>query len=359
MRKIFATTIMLGTLSALPALAIDLSAIGQNQEETQEPTQSSVVFQNSSAAPSVMRQPQAEEPIPAPQPKFQKLFPGSVKIVALVNGDVISTEDLENRVNAFVMSTKIPLNDQTQNMIIQRTLQASIDEKLKLQDAAKNNITITDRDIADSLRYFENNNKIPHGQLKNVLKENHVNYNVFREQMKSDLSWIRLVRKKSMSEGELTQKEIEEAQAEADRDLSTSKYMVSEILIKKKNANNLTDLVGNLRQDPRFELYAMQFSEAPSSSKGGKLGWINKERLIEPLNKALTKMRPGEVSDPIKVGQDFYILKLEKIFDPKRDKAETPTQENIKKFLEDRRMEELAARHLQNLRQAAVIELRN
>ena len=32
--------------------------------------------------------------------------------------------------------------------------------------------------------------------------------------------------------------------------------------------------------------------------------------------------------------------------------------ENIKKFLEERRMEEIAARHLQELRQAAVIEVR-
>ena len=71
-----------------------------------------------------------------------------------------------------------------------------------------------------------------------------------------------------------------------------------------------------------------------------------------------SELKPGEVSDPVKVGQDYYILKLDKIFDPKRDKAETPTQENIKKFLEERRMEEIAARHLQELRQAAVIEVR-
>ena len=102
----------------------------------------------------------------------------------------------------------------------------------------------------------------------------------------------------------------------------------------------------------------MQFSEALSSSKGGSLGWINRERLITPLKNALGKLKPGEVSDPVKVGQDYYILKLDKIFDPKRDKAETPTQENIKKFLEERRMEEIAARHLQELRQAAVIEVR-
>lgn len=58
-------------------------------------------------------------------PKPQKLFPGAVKIVAVVNGEILTTEDLENRVNAFVMNTRIPVNDQTRNMIVQRTLPGS------------------------------------------------------------------------------------------------------------------------------------------------------------------------------------------------------------------------------------------
>lgn len=70
--------------------------------------------------------------------------------------------------------------------------------------------------------------------------------------MKSDLAWIRVIRKLSMAEGELTQKEIEEAQAEADRDLSTAKYMVSEILIKRKNRKIWRVWSPNLRQDPPF-----------------------------------------------------------------------------------------------------------
>lgn len=355
MRKIFITTLCLASLLSAPALAIDLSSIGA---ESQPSGGNSVVFQNRTPA-SVIQQ-EAPEPIEISKPtQPTKIFDGSVKIVALVNGEIITTEDLESRINAFVMSTKIPLNDQTRNMIIQRTLQAAIDEKLKLQNAEKEGIVINAKEIDQSMHYFESNNKIPSGQLNKFLKENRVSQDVFRTQLKSDLVWIRIIRKKVAAEGELTQKEIEEAQVEATRDLSTPKYMVSEIMIKQKNARNLQDLVSNLRQDPRFDLYAMQFSEAPSSSSGGKLGWINKERMIEPLRKILEKMKEGEISNPIKVGSDFYILKLEKIFDPKKDKAEAPTQDNIKKFLENRKMEELAARHLQSLRQAAVIELRN
>lgn len=283
---------------------------------------------------------------------------GSVKIVAVVNGDIISSQDITNRVNAFVLSTRIPLNAQTRGMINARVLQTTIDEKLKLQEAAKQGIEVSEEDINRSIAGFEKNNKIPQGKLRNILKKAGVGYDSYREQLKADLSWVRLVRRQMAGET-LTQKEIEQTLDNAKKDLNTPKYMVSEIFIRKENAKDIQNLVKNLRQDPRFELYAMQFSESASASSGGKLGWVNKGKLASPLEKALQKMKPGDISNPILVGDGYYILRLEQTFDPAKDKTEMPTEEDIRKYLENQRMEEFAKKHLQELRQRAVIELRN
>lgn len=283
---------------------------------------------------------------------------GSVKIVAVVNGDIISSQDITNRVNAFVLSTRIPLNAQTRGMINARVLQTTIDEKLKLQDAAKQGIEVSEEDINRSIAGFEKNNKIPQGKLRNILKKAGVSYDSYREQLKTDLGWVRLVRRQMAGET-LTQKEIEQTLDNAKKDLNTPKYMVSEIFIRKENAKDIQNLVKNLRQDPRFELYAMQFSESASASSGGKLGWVNKGKLASPLEKALQKMKPGDISNPILVGDGYYILRLEQTFDPAKDKTEMPTEEDIRKYLENQRLEEFAKKHLQELRQRAVIELRN
>lgn len=343
------------TTSSAAAQTTDFSSLNQPQAA---PKSSSVVFRN--AAPQRAAQPEQPKPVaaPIPAPKI-KIYNGDIKIVALVNGEIISTEDIENRVNAFTMTTRIPLNSQTKNMIVQRVLQSTIDEKIKLQDAEKNGIKISDKDINASIIGFEKGNNIPKGKLKDILKKENVKESVFRDQMKSDLAWIRLVRRKMMADSELTQKEIDEAIKRAEKDFSKPKYLVSEIVIKNDNARNLQDLVNNLRQDPRFELYAMQFSQSPSSSSGGKLGWVNKGQLPVPLERALRKMSNGSISDPIKVGGDYYILKLEKSFDPKKDKPEIPNKEDMKKFLENKRMEDFSSRHLQYLRQQAVTEVRN
>jgi len=283
----------------------------------------------------------------------------TLKIIALVNGEIISSEDMQNRINAFLLNTNIPFNAQTKNMITQRVLNAAIDEKIKLQEAAKNDIEIKPEEVEASLRQFEKTHKIPTGQLNNILKQANVSKETFAEQIKSDLAWLRLIRKKSAFEGTPTQKEIEKALSEAKQDLTTPKHLVSEIFIKKENAKNLNELVYNLRNDNRFELYAMQFSDSPSAANGGNLGWINQGKLPFALETALKKMKEGSVSDPIMVGEGYYILKLQKIFDPKKDKPEIPDEKTIKVFLENQKMETISKKLLQNLRQHAVIEIRN
>lgn len=288
----------------------------------------------------------------------QQAFAAQAKIVALVNSEIISSDDLKSRINAFLLNSQIPLNAQTSGIITQRALESAINDKIKLQEAAKNNIEITPEEVKNALSKFEKNNKIPSGQLDSVLKNANVNPDTLAEQAKADLAWTRLIRKKSFSEGQTSQKEIETALAEAKLDLNTPKYLVSEIYIKKDKARNLNELVYNLRNDPRFELYAMQFSDSPSASNGGDLGWVNEGKLPSTLEIALKKMHEGDVSDPIQVGEGYYILKLQKTFKPQKNGV-MPSQKDIQVFLDNQKMDLISKKLLQDARQKAVIEIRN
>jgi len=283
----------------------------------------------------------------------------SFKIVAIVNGEIISSEDIENRMKAFSLTANVPLNKQTHDMMFQRVLHNTIDEKLKLQDAAANNIVVSNKDLAAAIDSFEKNNKMPQGGLKTLLKTHNISYEAFTKQMESDIAWVRSVRKEIAGEPPVTQAEIENALNEAKRDLAQPKYLVYEIFIKNENAKNLNQLVETLRKDPRFELYAVQFSDAPSAASGGNLGWANKNSFEPALESALAKMKEGQVSDPIKVADGYYILKLVGAYNPAKDTTPQPTKDDIKKFLENKRLETLSNNRLLRLRQKAVIELRN
>lgn len=284
------------------------------------------------------------------------LFGKGLKIFAEINGEVITSRDMQERVNAFVATTQIPVNNQTKAMIIDRVLQAAVDEKIKLQEAEKNGVQISDKELKAGMESFAKANNVSVEKLRQMFKEAQVSEKVFRQQMKAEMAWTRLVQRKAAQEVLVSQGEIEDAMDVVKKDIQTPKFMVSEIVIPLKQAAHIQDLVDNLRQDPRFELYAMQFSQSPSARNGGRLGWINKGQLAEPLEKSLTAMNEGAVSNPIKLGSDYYILRLEKVYRPGVDKAPVPSEAEIKNMLENKKMEEIAAKYIRDLRQKAVID---
>lgn len=285
-------------------------------------------------------------------------FAAPFKIIALVNGEIISSEDMDSRINAFSMNTKIPFNEQTKDMISQRVLNNAINEKLKLQAAQKDGITVSEQEVKEQMQQFEKENNVAKGELHQILKNAGVNKSTVMEQIKSDIAWVRYIRKRFYSEGAPTQKEINEKLHEASNDLQKTKYLVSEIFISKKNANDIHLLVENLRNDNRFELYAMQFSESPTAANGGNLGWISLNNFPSPLADKLKQMNEGSVSDAIAHGDGYYILKLHQTYNPQKDKIKTPTAAEIKATLENQKMEMLSKKTLQDLRQKAVIEIR-
>lgn len=284
------------------------------------------------------------------------LYDKKLKIYALVNGEVISSSDMQSRINAFIMTTGIPYNKQTRAMITSKVLQSAIDEKLKIQEAKKNNIKVSKAEIQQAVADFEKSNGMPAGQLKKILTSAKVRMDVWTSQIASDLAWKKLISKKGYGRISVSEGEINRAVSDIKKDMQTEKYMVSEIVINKKDSRNVNDLVKTLRNDPRFELYAMQFSQSPSAANGGKLGWVTKGKLPAVLEKSVLKLKEGAVSNPIAYGNDYYIFKMEKIFNPKTDAQQFPSRNEIKMFLENKKLEEYSIKYIKDLRNHALIE---
>ena len=284
------------------------------------------------------------------------LFGNKLKIYALVNGEVITSSDMQSRINAFILTTGIPYNAKTKSMITSRVLQGAIDEKLKIQEAKKNNIRVTQHEIKKAVQDFEKANGMKPGQLRQVLAEGNVRMNVWTSQLESDIAWKNLISNKVMGRVSVSEADISRAYDDIKKDMSTAKKLVSEIVIPKKDAKDLNQLAEVLRNDPRFELYAMQFSQSPSAANGGRLGWVTKGQLPDVLEKALANMKEGGVSSPIAYGNDYYILKLEKIFNPERDAKSLPGKNEVRAYLQNKKLEEYSIKYMKDLRNKALIE---
>lgn len=278
----------------------------------------------------------------------------NIKIVALINGEIISNEDINNQINIFMLNSPIPFNSETKEMITRRVLAQTIEQKLKLQNAEKNGIKISDGEVNEQIRLWAQKNKV---NLDN-LKEKKIDRAALAENIKAELAWVKLIRKKYYQTANITQTEIDETIREITEDMNIKKYQVLEIFIRKENAKDINRLVERLREDPRFELYAARFSEAPSASNGGNLGWINSGKMLSALEMRLSKMRIDEVSDAILIGDGYYIVKLLQIFDPKKNKTFAPNKSEVRTLLENQKMEALSKKMLQDVKQKAVIEIK-
>ncbi|MBR6408859.1 MAG: SurA N-terminal domain-containing protein, partial [Alphaproteobacteria bacterium] len=217
------------------------------------------------------------------------LFGNSLKMYAVVNGEVITSRDMQDRANAFVATTQIPITSQNKQMVLERVLQGAVDEKIKLQEAKKNGIEITDQELNTGMQNFAKSNAVSVSEFKKMLKSAEVDEKAFKEQLKSEMAWARLVQSKASQSVKVSRSEVKKVIDSITRDTQKQKFMVSEIVIHKKDGAHISELVQILRQDPRFELYAMQFSQSATAKNGGSLGWVSSEQLVTQLSSKLAK----------------------------------------------------------------------
>ena len=275
-------------------------------------------------------------------------------IAALINGDIISNEDINTQINIFMLNSPVPFNNETKDMITHRVMAQAIEQKLKLQMAEKENIVINEEDVEKQMKLWAKKNNVN----LSALNSKNINKSTLADNIKAELAWIKLVRKKFFQTSHITQKEINQTIDEVTKDMSIKKYNILEIFLKKENAKDIDSLVEKLREDPRFELYAARFSDAPSAANGGNLGWINSGKMLSALEMRLNSMKVGEVSDAILIGDGYYILKLLQVFDPKKNPDFSPNQQEIKSLLENQKMEAISKKLLQDLKQKAIIEIK-
>lgn len=283
------------------------------------------------------------------------LFGNTFKIYAEVNGEVITSRDMQQRTNVFVATTQIPVTSKNRDIVIERVLEGAIDEKIKLQEAAQKGIKITAQDLENGFKAFVHGNGATPEEFHAMLKETEVDEDVFFTQMKAEMAWSRLVQMKASQEVRVSKNDIQRAIQNITRDKERQKFMISEIVIPKKNTEHIGELVQALKSDPRFELYAMQFSSSPTAKNGGNLGWVSSEQLSEKMLKTLKTMKKGDISEPILIGMDYHIIKLQQKYTPGTDKMPVPSEDEIRQMLENKKVEEVANKYLRDLRNKAII----
>ena len=236
-----------------------------------------------------------------------------VSVVALVNGEPITSLDLENRMNFLRTLSKLEMDEADFRA---DTLQKLVSEKIKFQ-AAKEQLgnfvpeaTSTARQLVD--QNFGKGDK-PGGQ---VLKERGISVSTVTDKYLSDILWGNVLRVRFPRQFEnldnLAEQELKKLKAAQNE----SQIKLSEILLQpnpnrpKDKTSELADkIIEALERKASFSSIASQYSEAATAQQGGRVNWMLLSRLPVSLQTLLLDADEGEVIGPIELDGRLYILK--------------------------------------------------
>ncbi len=237
------------------------------------------------------------------------------RIVAVVNSDVITADDVAGRLVLVMRSSDIPDTPENQQRLGPRILRQMIDEKLELQEATRLNVKVSDEEINDALANLEQRNNMPKGQLDQYLKQAGIPRATLISQITASIAWGKVIRGRLSQEVAVSDEEVNESMTRIKEDSGKPQSHMAEIFLAMDNPSQedeiqrLADrLIDQIRHGANFASVAQQFSQSPSAAAGGDIGWLTPNQLGPPLGDAMEKMKPGEMSYPIKTPAGYYIL---------------------------------------------------
>ena len=111
-------------------------------------------------------------------------------------------------------------------------------------------------------------------------------------------------------------------------------YLLSEILFDKENNSSFENKLEDINQSINeigFNNTANIFSITDSSKFGGKIGWIEEQKLSKKIIEELQLLETGQYTSPIQTGSSFLILKIEEI---KYEKTTINEEEELNKLIQ-------------------------
>ena len=248
---------------------------------------------------------------------FGAAIPTVVKATAIINGDVITQTDVNQRLALLAMANGGQIAAEEVDRLRQQILRNLIDETLQIQAAKAEEIEVRTSDVDRAVARVASNVQRNPEQLAEYLEANGSSIRSLRRQIEGEISWQRLQQRKIESGISVGDDEVKAILERMNASKGSQEYRVGEIFLSASPANqaeaamNANRILEQLKGGASFAGYARQYSEASTAAVGGDLGWVRPEQLPAPLAAAVRSMGPGTISNPIPVPGGISIIAVQ------------------------------------------------
>jgi len=248
---------------------------------------------------------------------FGNAMPPVVKATAIVNGDVITGTDVDQRLALLAISNGGQIPTDQLDALRQQILRNLIDETLEIQAAKTEKIEVKKADIDKTVARVAQNIKQTPDQMKDYLETHGSSIASMRRQIEAEIAWDRLQHAKIESTVDVGDDEVKAVLDRMNASKGTEEYRVGEIFLSStpstdsQTLDNANKILQQLKNGASFAGYARQYSEASTAAVGGDLGWVRPEQLPTQLATVLRDMGPGTISNPIQVNGGYSIIAVQ------------------------------------------------
>ena len=238
-------------------------------------------------------------------------------IVYKVNNEIITNSDIEKEYRYLVS-----LNNQLKNLekqkIIELSKESALREKIKKIELIKYfDLKTINIDIDNYLENFYRNLNIKNKkEFEEYLQSNKISLNYVQKKIEIEILWNQLIYDRYIGQINIDTNQLKEKVKKLISTKKQKKYSLSEILFDIENNSNFEKKLENINQsisEIGFKNTANIYSISDSSKFGGKIGWIEEQKLSTKILEQLKALEVGQYTSPMQVGSSFLILKIEEI----------------------------------------------
>jgi peptidyl-prolyl cis-trans isomerase C len=298
---------------------------------------------------------------PKPSPKPSK--------VAEVNGKAIAYKDFERKLEIFKQQVTRGQPGQLPEALLGRAkkqvVNQMISEELLYQEGLKHKLKLADgfvdKELGSIKQRFGND-----AQFKDTLQRMQLTEGQLKEQIARQGIIRKLIDQEVVSKIKLSKEDAKKYYlANKAKFHQPEQVHAQHILIKveagadehKKAAarKKIEAVKKRVLAGEDFGKLAKEYSEGPSNTRGGDLGFFTRGRMVKPFEDAAFKLAPNEISDIVETQFGYHLIKVldhQKGKDPSFKEVEP----RVMAILRNEKIQEKMEPYLQKLRQDAKIE---
>lgn len=289
------------------------------------------------------------------------------RIVAVVNNDLISLSDLNNKLRPYLEKIKTmgyPPDKESQMIFKVRedVLNQLIDQKLTDQEIARYKITASEKEVDNAVERIKKANSLTDEGFRQALAKEGLTLEEYRKIAKENILRANLVNREIKAKVVITKEDIKAYyDSHPDQYGFEEKYHLANIMIKNPENPDSTvrlqmhqkmaEILQALNAGKSIDEVIQAFSDSTAKVQGGELGSFSLSAMDPKIREAVKDLTPGQYSGIIETDygpQIFCLLDKEKTASKTLEAASAEIENKLYKDIVDQKfskwIEELRSR---------------